>query len=270
MAIVTLTVLKGYFNDGDVPTEANYIDLIDTLSQMADLSELGDVELIGTMELTGDGEIVAGGGAVKLDQNAVVSPSVEVAVVSGDPDIIFDIGGSDQFTLGVDDSDDDKFKINSGGAIADPSSFELDSSGNVEIAGKMKSGVVYDSGQAKPANTSAVMSAVAATITGCAVSSIEVPAGGRVLINWIFEGSSSSPDYGYHLYIFRGGTNLRVQNDQARYVGGAQVRVPYSGTLIDTPSAGTYDYTLKWAGAGSTGHTCYARNIIFNVVVLGG
>lgn len=32
MAVVTLLVLKSYFNDGDVPTESNYIDLVDTLS----------------------------------------------------------------------------------------------------------------------------------------------------------------------------------------------------------------------------------------------
>ena len=31
MAVVTKTVLKSYFNDGDVPNESNYIDLIDTM-----------------------------------------------------------------------------------------------------------------------------------------------------------------------------------------------------------------------------------------------
>jgi len=32
MAIVTLDTLKGYFNDGDLPIESNYADLIDSLS----------------------------------------------------------------------------------------------------------------------------------------------------------------------------------------------------------------------------------------------
>lgn len=34
MAIVDKDTLKGYFNDGDVPNEANYIDLIDSLAQL--------------------------------------------------------------------------------------------------------------------------------------------------------------------------------------------------------------------------------------------
>ena len=37
--------------------------------------------------------------------------------------------------MGVDDSDGDQFEINSGGFFADPSDFEMDSSGNVELQG---------------------------------------------------------------------------------------------------------------------------------------
>lgn len=61
--------------------------------------------------------------------------AIEIDRVVGDPVIIFDTGGADRFTLGVDDSDLDKFKINSGATLSNPSDFELDSSGNVEIAG---------------------------------------------------------------------------------------------------------------------------------------
>ena len=35
MAVVTKAVLKSYFNDGDVPTESEYIDLIDTMGDMS-------------------------------------------------------------------------------------------------------------------------------------------------------------------------------------------------------------------------------------------
>ena len=63
------------------------------------------------------------------------TPALEIDVASGDPVIVLDTQGADKFTLGVDDSDSDKFKINSGGALADPSDFEMDSSGNVEIGG---------------------------------------------------------------------------------------------------------------------------------------
>lgn len=34
MAVVSTTTLKGYFNTGDTPTEAQYIDLIDTLAAL--------------------------------------------------------------------------------------------------------------------------------------------------------------------------------------------------------------------------------------------
>ncbi len=60
---------------------------------------------------------------------------IEIDVATGDPIITWDTQGADKFTAGVDDSDSDKFKINSGSALADPSDFELDSSGNVEIGG---------------------------------------------------------------------------------------------------------------------------------------
>lgn len=61
--------------------------------------------------------------------------AIEIDVASGDPIIVFDTDGADRFTVGVDDTDSDKFKINSGASLADPSDFELDSSGNVEIGG---------------------------------------------------------------------------------------------------------------------------------------
>lgn len=35
MAVVSKTTLKSYFNDGDVPTESNYVDLIDTMGDMS-------------------------------------------------------------------------------------------------------------------------------------------------------------------------------------------------------------------------------------------
>jgi len=63
------------------------------------------------------------------------TPAIEIDVASGDPVIVFDTAGADRFTLGVDDNDSDKFKINSGATLANPSDFELDSSGNVEIGG---------------------------------------------------------------------------------------------------------------------------------------
>lgn len=85
------------------------------------------------------------GGDLRVDLDAefvwtalhtfTATPAIEIDVASGDPVIVLDTQGADRFTVGVDDDDGDKFKINSGGSLADPSDFELDSSGNVEIGG---------------------------------------------------------------------------------------------------------------------------------------
>lgn len=99
MPIVSLETLKGYFNEGDVPTESNYIDLIDTLGS-------------------------TGGDSIELD---ATSPA--------DPRVIFSIDGTPTFVVGVDNDDSDIFKINTGSTLANPSKFEMDASGNVEIAG---------------------------------------------------------------------------------------------------------------------------------------
>jgi hypothetical protein len=87
--------------------------------------------------------LVTDGTDVAWDQTPVwtglhtftATPAIELDVASGDPVIVFDTDGADKFTLGVDDSDSDIFKINSGAVLADPSDFELDSGGNVEIGG---------------------------------------------------------------------------------------------------------------------------------------
>lgn len=55
--------------------------------------------------------------------------AIEISVVAGDPVIIFDIGGTDKFTIGVDDSDGDKFKISDGGALGASDRYTLDSTG---------------------------------------------------------------------------------------------------------------------------------------------
>jgi len=54
---------------------------------------------------------------------------------SGDVILDFDLADADKWVLGIDDSDGDKFEINSGSAFADASDFELDSSGNLAILG---------------------------------------------------------------------------------------------------------------------------------------
>ncbi len=82
--------------------------------------------LNGEANLTFDGTILVNdGGEINLD------------ISSGDPHMSFQIGGSDKFTLGVDDSDSDNFKIDSGSTVGASTLVTLDSSGNTIIAGDL-------------------------------------------------------------------------------------------------------------------------------------
>ena len=56
---------------------------------------------------------------------------------AGDVSVAFQQGGTTGYVMGIDDSDNNKFKIHSSTALADTSDFEMDSSGNVTIAGSV-------------------------------------------------------------------------------------------------------------------------------------
>ncbi len=56
---------------------------------------------------------------------------------AGDVSVAFQQGGTTGYVMGIDDSDGNKFKIHSSTALADTSDFEIDSSGNVTIAGSV-------------------------------------------------------------------------------------------------------------------------------------
>jgi len=69
------------------------------------------------------------------------SGDLEIGVgSSGDPRITFDINSTDEWTIGVDDSDSDIFKIDTGAAVGGATKFSLDSSGNAVIAGGLTLG----------------------------------------------------------------------------------------------------------------------------------
>ncbi len=75
MAQVTDTVLKGYFETGDTPTEAQYIDLIDSLRNALDTIAQADVDGLPaqTATISGSGSIVVP--AAKLMLAIVLIPS---------------------------------------------------------------------------------------------------------------------------------------------------------------------------------------------------
>ena len=90
-------------------------------TNLVKISNDGDMTLLKDLFVTGDATV--DGGRLDID------------ISSGDPKLVFQIGGTSKFTLGLDDSDSDKFKINSGSTIGDSSDLELDSSGNFSVAG---------------------------------------------------------------------------------------------------------------------------------------
>jgi len=95
------------------------------LKQVLSLTSDGDMTLLKDLYVTGDATV--DGGDLYVDK------------ASGDTKIQLQIGGSTKYTIGLDDSDSDLFKINSGSTIADPSDFEMDSSGNVVVTGTLTS-----------------------------------------------------------------------------------------------------------------------------------
>jgi len=52
--------------------------------------------------------------------------NIQIDVASGDPRLIFDTSGADRFSIGVDDSDGDKFKISNSASLTSRSEFEID------------------------------------------------------------------------------------------------------------------------------------------------
>ena len=89
--------------------------------------------------MTGTGTAVNGEANLQFDGTILTVESGEVNIdkSSGDPHLSFQIGDTDKFTIGVDDSDSDKFKIDTGGTTGAATKFTLDSSGNVTIAGDL-------------------------------------------------------------------------------------------------------------------------------------
>jgi len=89
--------------------------------------------------MTGTGSALNGEANLTFDGTIlnIESGEINLDISSGDPHISFQIGNSDKFTLGVDDSDSDKFKIDSGSTVGASTLVTLDSSGNLIVAGDL-------------------------------------------------------------------------------------------------------------------------------------
>lgn len=91
MAIQTIAVLKSYFNTGDIPTEAQFIDVFDTLFAQSPLTTKGDILTYSTLNkrlavgtngqvLTADSTVAEGvkwatpaGSGITIDTTAITS-----------------------------------------------------------------------------------------------------------------------------------------------------------------------------------------------------
>ena len=89
-----------------------------------DLTGLGTDDTIARWDGT---DTLQDSGVTLDDSDNIVTPgTIELDFASGDPIIIFDTQGADKWTIGVDDSDSDKLKINVGGSLDTYSFLELD------------------------------------------------------------------------------------------------------------------------------------------------
>lgn len=66
------------------------------------------------------------GGDKRWQMISALATGLELSVASGDPKVVFDIAGTDEFTIGVDDDDGDKLKIDIGGAVGGSTVMTID------------------------------------------------------------------------------------------------------------------------------------------------
>ena len=87
-----------------------------------------------SMTIDADGDLVV--------SNNITSDGgeIEIDISSGDPHLSLQIGGTDKFTIGVDDSDNDNLKIDTGGTVGGGTQLTMDSSGNTTLAANLTIG----------------------------------------------------------------------------------------------------------------------------------
>ena len=113
-------------------TKSNFVSGLTVLTGSTDntlVTVTGANAISGEANLLFDGTILTNDGG-----------EIDIDISSGDPHLSFQIGGTDEFTIGVDDSDSDIFKIDTGGTVGGATKLSIDTSGNVIIAGGLTTG----------------------------------------------------------------------------------------------------------------------------------
>ena len=87
-------------------------------------------------------ETIAGEANLLFDGTILTNDGgeVDIDISSGDPHLSFQIGGTDKFTIGVDDDDSDKLKIDTGGTVGGATKLTMDSSGNIVTGAELTIG----------------------------------------------------------------------------------------------------------------------------------
>ena len=89
--------------------------------------------------LTGTGSAINGEANLIFDGTILTNDGgeVNIDISGGDPHLSFQIAGTDEFTIGVDDDDSDSLKIDTGGTVGGATKLTLDTSGNMTLAGAL-------------------------------------------------------------------------------------------------------------------------------------
>ena len=139
------------FTDQEVLTAAEDGDLV----LLLDVSETPDkIKYITKSNFIGEGLVAinnnvdnriltATGSAIQGEANLLFDGTiltndggeVNIDISGGDPHLSFQIAGTDEFTIGVDDDDSDNLKIDTGGTVGGATKLTLDTSGNMTLAG---------------------------------------------------------------------------------------------------------------------------------------
>ena len=130
--------------DGDLVLLLDVSETPDTIKYISKSNFIGEglVAINNNVDnrvLTGTGSAVNGEANLLFDGTILTNDGgeVNIDISSGDPHLSFQIGGTDEFTIGVDDDDSDNLKIDTGGTVGGATKLTLDTSGNMTLAGAL-------------------------------------------------------------------------------------------------------------------------------------
>jgi len=130
--------------DGDLVLVLDVSETPDKIKYITKSNFIGEglVAISGNVDnrlLTATGSAVAGEANLTFDGTTLTNKGGEnvIEITSGDPHLTFQLSETDKFTIGVDDSDSDSFKIDTGGTVGGATKLTIDTSGNVTVAGDL-------------------------------------------------------------------------------------------------------------------------------------